>query len=99
MSSEAMKAIFDNLTSGAGRRAKLEYNIDSVTHCEANSIKVNVKSARLSTQMHVTDWAEAQREDPEIRDQSHHWLVLPQEEEIRAMDGGSIFRAWPKHEK
>ena len=25
-----------------------------------------MKSARLSTQMHVTDWAEAQREDPEI---------------------------------
>ena len=29
MSSAAMKAIFDDLTSGAGRRAELEYNIDS----------------------------------------------------------------------
>ena len=27
----------------------------------------NVKSARLSTQMHVTDWVEAQSEDPEIK--------------------------------
>ena len=29
MSSAAMKALFNNLTSGSGRRAELEYNIDS----------------------------------------------------------------------
>ena len=67
MSSEAMRVIFDNLTSGAGRRAEQEYNTDSATHREANSTKLNVKSARLTTQMHVTDWAEAQCEDPEIK--------------------------------
>ena len=66
MSSEAMKAIFNNLTSGASRRAELEYSVDSATHCEADSIKVSVKSARLSTQMHVMDMAEAQLEDPRI---------------------------------
>ena len=66
MSSDAMKAIFNNLTSGAGRRAELEYSADFSTHCEANSIEVSVKSTRLNTQMHVTDWAEAQHEDPEI---------------------------------
>ena len=67
MSSKAMRAVFNNLTSGAGRRAEQEYNTDSVAHCKANSIKVNVKSARLSTQKHVTDWAEAQCKDPEIK--------------------------------
>ena len=66
MSSEAMKAVFNNLTSGAGRKAEVEYSIDSATHCEADCIKVSVKSVRLSTQMHVTDWAEAQCENPEI---------------------------------
>ena len=66
MSSEAMRAIFDNLTSGAGRRSELEYSVNSATHHEANSIGVSVKSMRLSTQMHVTDWAEAQCEDPEM---------------------------------
>ena len=66
MSSEAMKAVFDNLTSGAGRRAELEYSVNSATHHEADSIEVSVKSTRLSMQMHVMDWAEAQREDPEI---------------------------------
>ena len=59
MSSEAMKAIFDNLTSGAGRRAELECSVDSAAHHKANSIKVSVKSMRLNRQIHVTDWAEA----------------------------------------
>ena len=66
MSSEAMKGVFDNLTLGAGRRAEQEYNTDSATHHEADSIEVNVKSVRLSTEMHVTNWVEAQCEDPEI---------------------------------
>ena len=55
MSSEAMKAIFDNLTSGASRRAELEYSVNSAAHREADSIEVSVKSARLSMQMHVMD--------------------------------------------
>ena len=59
MSSEAMRAVFDNLTSGFGRRAEQGYNTDSAAHHEADSIEGNVKSARLSIQMHVTDWAEA----------------------------------------
>ena len=66
MSFEAMKAVFDNLISGAGRRAKQEYNMDFAAHHEADSIEMSVKSVRLSTQMHVMDWAEAQREDLEI---------------------------------
>ena len=66
MSSAAMKAAFDNLTSGAGRRAELECNIDSLIHNEVDSIEVSVKSARLNSPMHVTNWAEAKWEDPEI---------------------------------
>ena len=66
MSSEAMKAVFDNLTSEASRRAELEYQADSAVHLEAHSIEVSICSTRLSTQMHITDWAKAQHEDPEI---------------------------------
>ena len=66
MSSEAMKAVFDNLTSGAGRRAELEYSADSAAHCKVDSIEVSVKSMRLSTQMHVMDCAKAQHEDTKI---------------------------------
>ena len=66
MSLTAMKAVFDNLTSGAGRRAEQEHNTDSAAHREADYVEVNVRSARLSTKMHVTDWVEAQCADPEI---------------------------------
>ena len=61
-----MKAVFNNLTLGAGRRAELKYNIDSLIHNEVDAIKVSVKSARLNSEMHVTNWAEAQWEDPEM---------------------------------
>ena len=63
MSSAAMKAVFDNLTSGAGRRAELKCNVDSPIDDEVDSIEVSVKSARLNSQMHVTNWAETQWED------------------------------------
>ena len=62
MSSEAMKAVFNNLTSGV----ELEYQADSAAHCEADSIEMSIHSTRLSRQMHVTDWAKAQHKDPEI---------------------------------
>ena len=67
MSSKAMKAVFDNLTLGAGRRAELEYSADSAAHHEDDSIEVSVWSTWLSMLMHVMDWAEAQCEDPEIK--------------------------------
>ena len=60
MLSAAMKAVFDNLTSGAGRRAEQEYNTGSAAHLEVDAIEVDVRSARMSTQMHVMDWAEAE---------------------------------------
>ena len=61
-----MKTFFNNLTSGAGRRAEFEYSVDFAAHLESNSIEMSVKSMRLSTQIHVMDWAEAQCKDPEI---------------------------------
>ena len=55
MSSEAMKAVFGNLTLRAGRRAELEYSTDSASHRKADSIEVSVRATRLSTQMYVMD--------------------------------------------
>ena len=66
MSSAAMKAVFNNLTSGAGRRAEQEYDTGSAAHLEVDAININMRSAQVSTQMHVMDWAEAQWKDPEI---------------------------------
>ena len=67
MSPAAMKAIFDNLTLRAGRRAELEYDTNSPIHDEANSIKINVKSSQVSSEMHVTNWSEAHWEDPKLK--------------------------------
>ena len=68
---DTMVEIFEeeesNLTSGTGRNMEQEYNTDSAAHREADSVEVNMRSVRLSTQMHVMDWAEAQHEDPEIK--------------------------------
>ena len=61
--------------SRAGRRAELEYSVNSAPHREADFIEVSVKSVRLSMQMHVTDWAEAQHEDPEI-EATMDWCCL-----------------------
>ena len=66
MSSAAMKVVFNTLTSGAGRKAEQEYDTGSAAHLKVDAIEVNVRSARVSTQMHVTDWAEARQEGPEI---------------------------------
>ena len=67
MSLAAMKAVLNDLTSGARRRAELEYGINTPICDEVDSIEVDVKSARVNSQMHITDWAEAQWEDPEIK--------------------------------
>ena len=63
----AMKAVFDNLTLGAGRRAELEYDTNSLIYDEVDSIKINVKSARVNSQMYVTNWSEAHQKDPELK--------------------------------
>ena len=75
ISSAAMKAVFDNLTSRASRRAEQEYETGAAAHLEVDAIKVNVRSAGVSTQMHVTDWAESQWEDPEI-EAAMDWCCL-----------------------
>ena len=67
MSSEAMKAVFNDLTSEANRKAELDIVLTLPLNAKPTPIKVSVKSVRLSVQMHVMDWAEAQCEDPEIK--------------------------------
>ena len=45
MSSAAMKAVFNNLTSGAGRRAEQDYDTGYAAHLEVDAIKINMRSA------------------------------------------------------
>ena len=66
MSKDEMKAIFDNLTMAAGRRAEQEWDQESSTTKEVDSIEIEAWAARPSTPMAVTDWAQAQWKDPEL---------------------------------
>ena len=61
-----MKAVFDNLTIGAGTWAEWEWDRESTVTTEADSIEIEARAARPNTPMQVTDWAQAQREDPEL---------------------------------
>ena len=54
--------------------AELECNVDSPIHNEVDSIEVSVQSTRLNSAMHVTNWAEAQWKDPEIKAMDWCWL-------------------------
>ena len=66
MSKDEMKAVFNNLTMSAGRRAEREWDQESSTTKEADSIEIKVQAAGPSTPMHVTDWVQAQQEDLEL---------------------------------
>ena len=45
MSKDEMKAIFDNLTMGAGRWAEWEWDQESTVTAEANSIEIEAQAA------------------------------------------------------
>ena len=61
-----MKAVFDNLTMGAGRWAELDWDRESMVTTEADSIEIEAQAAWPNTPMHIKNWARAQREDPEL---------------------------------
>ena len=66
MSKDEMKAVFDNLTMGASRWGKWEWDRESMVTAKTDSIEIKAQAAQPNTPMHVTDWAQAQREDPEL---------------------------------
>ena len=60
---DVVRSILDGITLGAAHRAE----VNNPTMVEGNhdlEQEVCVATGCISIQMHVTDWAEAQREDP-----------------------------------
>ena len=55
MSKVEMKAIFDNLTMGAGQRVEREWDWESSATAEADCIEIEAQAAWPSTPMHVMD--------------------------------------------
>ena len=60
---EAMRSILDGVTLGAAHR--VEGYDPAVVECDCGMEKeVHVTAGWVLVEMHVTDWVEAQREDP-----------------------------------
>ena len=66
MSKDEIKNVFHNLTMGVCRWAEWEWDQESTVTTEANSIEIKAQAAQPNTPMHITDWAQAHREDPKL---------------------------------
>ena len=67
---EAMQSILDGATLGADQRAEGE---DPAVVEDDQEKEVQVAAGQVLVEMHVTDWATAQREDLKL-DTVLHWL-------------------------
>ena len=98
---EAMWSILDGVTLGAVQRA--EGDDPAMVEGDHNIEKeVCVVTGQVLVEMHVTDWAAAQREDP-VLDAVLHWLEAKKKTDLRTLLGehasseeGQI--VWRKHQ-
>ena len=65
LSLEAMQSILDGVTLGAAQRAEGDYPA-MVVDDHGIEKEVHVTAGQILVEMHVTNWASAQREDPEL---------------------------------
>ena len=66
LSPDAVQALFDGIIMGASRHAKWEWDQSVTIGREEDDVNLGVKAARHATPMHIINWAEAQKEDPEL---------------------------------
>ena len=62
---EAVQAVLDGATVGTSQRAERE-NPDIIESDQQLEKEVWVATGQVLVEMHVTDWAVAQKEDPEL---------------------------------
>ena len=66
LSSEAVQALLNGIMMRTNRSAKREWDHSVIIDREEDDIHLGARVARLTTPMHIIDWAEAQEEDPEL---------------------------------
>ena len=82
---EAMQSILDGVTLGAAQMA--EGDDSAMVEGDHNIEKeVHVTAGQVLVEMHVTDWATAQRVDP-VLDAVLHWLVAKKKTDLRTLLG------------
>ena len=78
---EAMHSILDGVTLGTTKRAEGDYS--AMVEGDHNIDKeVHVAAGQVPVEMHVTNWATAQKEDP-VLDAVLHWLEARKKTDLR----------------
>ena len=80
---EAMQAILDEATIGTSQRAEKE-NPDIIKSDQQLEQEVQVTAGQILVEMHVTDWAVAQKEDPELN-AVLQWLESKKKADLRTL--------------
>ena len=98
---EAVQAILDGATVGTSQRAEGE-NPAVIKSDQQLEKEVQVATGQVLVEMHVTDWAAAQKEDPEL-DAVLQWLESKKKTDLRTLLGECIMSeegqiVWRNHQ-
>ena len=85
---EAVQAILDGAAMGALQRAERE-NPAIIKNDQQLEQEVQVTTGQVQVEMHVTDWAAAQKEDPELN-AVLHWLETKKKADLKTLLGECI---------
>ena len=80
---EAVKAVLDGAAMGASQRAERE-NPAIIENDQRLEQEVQVTAGQVLVEMHVTDWAATQKEDPEL-DAVLQWLGSAKKADLRTL--------------
>ena len=83
LGSEAMQAILDGATLGASQRVKGE-DPAVIKGDQEKEKEVQVTAGWVLVEMHVTNWATAQKEDPKL-DAVLQWLDSKKKTDLRTL--------------
>ena len=85
---EAVQAILDGATVGTSQRAERE-NPAIIEGDQQLEKEVQVATGQVLVEMHMTDWAAAQKEDPELN-AVLQWLGSRKKADLRTLFGEGI---------
>ena len=98
---EAIQAVLDGMTVGMSQCAERERPA-VIENEQLLEQEVHVATGRVLVEMHVTDWAEAQKDDPEL-DAVLQWLGSKKKADLRMLLGECVMgkehqMAWRNHQ-
>ena len=85
---EAVQAVLDGAAVGTSQQAEVE-NPAVIENNQCLEQEVRVATRRILVEMHVTDWAKAQKEDPEL-DAVLQWLSSKKKADLKTLLGECV---------